>query len=79
MVGEADFEIERFEYDSNDYIIWSSEQYLQGMELQDPKSYMINPKASIFTKGQIKEFKKIMKTENEKGNGDTAAIYLRKK
>jgi len=79
MMVEAGFEIERFEYDSNDYIIWSSEQYLKGMALQDSKSYMINPKASIFTKAQIREFKKIMKKENEKGNGDTAAIYLRKK
>ncbi len=79
MFEEAGFEIERFEYDSNDYIIWSSEQYLQGMPLQDPKSYMINPKASAFTKKQIKEFRKIIQLENEKGNGDTAAIYLRKK
>jgi len=79
MMTEAGFEIERFEYDSNDYVIWSSEQYLKGIALQDSKSYMIDPKASIFTKEQIKEFKKIIKKENEKGNGDTAAIYLRKK
>ena len=79
LFKEAGFEIERFEYDSNEYVIWSSEQYLKGMALQDPKSYMINRKASSFTKSQIKEFRKIMKTENEKGNGDTAAIYLRKK
>ncbi len=79
MFEETGFEIECFEYDSNDYIIWSSEQYLQGMPLQDPKSYMINPKASSFTKKQIKKFRKIIQLENEKGNGDTAAIYLRKK
>jgi 2-polyprenyl-3-methyl-5-hydroxy-6-metoxy-1,4-benzoquinol methylase len=79
LVDEAGFVIERFEYDSNDYVIWSSEQYQKGMALQDPKSYMINPKASSFTKAQIKVFHKIMKAENEKGNGDTAAIYLRKK
>jgi 2-polyprenyl-3-methyl-5-hydroxy-6-metoxy-1,4-benzoquinol methylase len=79
MVEETGFEIEHFEYDSDDFIIWSSEQYLLGMALQDPKSYMINPRESIFTKKQIKEFRKIIQTENEKGNGDTAAIYLRKK
>ena len=79
MMAETGFEIEHFEYDSNDYVIWSSEQYLKGVTLQDPKSYMIDRKASIFSKEQIKEFKKIMKKENEKGNGDTAAIYLRKK
>jgi 2-polyprenyl-3-methyl-5-hydroxy-6-metoxy-1,4-benzoquinol methylase len=78
MVKEAGFEIERFEYDSNDYVIWSSEQYLKGMALQDSKSYMMDPKASMFTKEKIKEFKKIIKNENENGNGDTAAIYLRK-
>lgn len=79
MLEEAGFEIDRFEYDSSDYVIWSTEQYKKGMALHDPKSQMINPKASLFTKTQIKEFRKIMKTENEKGNGDTAAIYLRKK
>ncbi|MDO9375256.1 MAG: class I SAM-dependent methyltransferase [Ferruginibacter sp.] len=79
MLEEAGFEIERFEYDSSDYVIWSSEQYLKGMPLHDPKSQMVNPKESMFSKGQIKEFRKLIQAENKKGNGDTAAIYLRKK
>ena len=79
MLEEAGFEIERFEYDSSDYVIWSSEQYLRGMPLHDPKSQMMNPKESLFSKTQIKEFRKLIQTENKKGNGDTAAIYLRKK
>ena len=79
MLEEAGFEIERFEYDSSDYVIWSSEQYLRGMPLHDPKSQMMNPKESLFSKTQIKEFRKLIQAENKKGNGDTAAIYLRKK
>lgn len=79
MLDEAGFQVERFEYDSSDYVIWSSEQYLKGMALHDPKSQMINPKESMFSKVQIKEFRRTMQIENEKGNGDTAAIYLTKK
>ncbi|MEO5890705.1 MAG: class I SAM-dependent methyltransferase [Ferruginibacter sp.] len=79
LLEEAGFTIERFEYDSSDYVIWSSEQYLKGMALHDPKSRMISPEESIFTKAQIKEFRRIIQDQNEKGNGDTAAIYLTKK
>lgn len=73
------FEVDQFIYDSSDYVIWSSEQYKLGIPLHDPKSQMTHPEASTFSKSQIKEFRKIMEIENKKGNGDTAAIYLRKK
>lgn len=79
MFPSAGFEIEQFIYDSTDYVIWSSEQYREGIPLQDPKSHMSQPEASKFSKSQIKEFRKIMEVENQNGNGDTAAIYLRKK
>lgn len=79
MVQEAGFTIEKFYYDSSDYLIWSSEQYKVGMPLHDPKSHMFNKDgSSMFSKEDIKRFRSIMKTENEKGNGDTAVICLRK-
>lgn len=79
MLEEAGFQIERFEYDSSEYVIWSSEQYLKGMALNDPKSWMTNNKGSIFTKTRIREFRHTMQIENSKGNGDTAAVYLTRK
>lgn len=79
MTEDAGFVIEKFYYDSSDYLIWSSEQYKKGMPLHDPKSHMFNKDdSSMFSKDDIKRFRAIMKAENEKGNGDTAVICLRK-
>lgn len=78
LVTEAGFTIEKFYYDSFDYVIWASEQYKKGMALHDPKSHLINEKESMFTKEQLKAFRKKMIGENARGNGDMAAIYLYK-
>jgi SAM-dependent methyltransferase len=78
LVTEAGFTIEKFYYDSFDYVIWASEQYKKGMALHDPKSHLINEKESMFTREQLKAFRKKMIGENAKDNGDMAAIYLYK-
>ncbi|MCU0321105.1 MAG: class I SAM-dependent methyltransferase [Chitinophagaceae bacterium] len=78
LVTEAGFTIEKFYYDSFDYVIWASEQYKKGMALHDPKSHLINEKESMFSKEQLKSFRKKMIGENAKSNGDMAAIYLYK-
>lgn len=78
LVTEAGFTIEKFYYDSFDYVIWASEQYKKGMALHDPKSHLINENESMFTREQLKAFRKKMIGENTKGNGDMAAIYLYK-
>lgn len=78
LVTKAGFTIEKFYYDSFDYVIWASEQYKKGMALHDPKSHLINEKESMFTREQLKAFRKKMIGENAKGNGDMAAIYLYK-
>lgn len=78
LAEDAGFSVEKFYYDSSDYLIWSSEQYKQGMPLHDPKSHMFNPDNSQFSKEDIKRFRAIMKKENERGNGDTAVVCLRK-
>ncbi len=79
LAEAAGFAVEKLYYDSSDYLIWSSEQYKQGIPLHDPKSHMFNKDGSSqFSKEDIKRFRAIMKVENEKGNGDTAVICLRK-
>lgn len=79
LAENAGFVVEKFYYDSSDYLIWSSEQYKKGMALHDAKSHMFNSAGtSMFSKEDIKRFRAIMKKENEKGNGDTAVICLRK-
>ena len=79
LAENAGFIVEKWYYDSSDYLVWSSEQYKMGMPLHDPKSHMFNKDgSSMFSKEDIKRFRAIMKAENEKGNGDTAVICLRK-
>jgi 2-polyprenyl-3-methyl-5-hydroxy-6-metoxy-1,4-benzoquinol methylase len=78
LVTEAGFKIEKFYYDSFDYVIWSSEQYKAGIPLHAENSRMISEEKSMFTKEQIKGFRKKMIKENAKGNGDMAAIFLSK-
>lgn len=79
LADRTGFELEKIEYDTVDYLIWCSEQYKNGISLYAPNSRMVNKKKNIFTKEQIKEYKKILSSVNAKNYGDTAAFYLRKK
>ena len=53
LVEQAGFSVEKLEYDSSDYVIWSSEQYLKGIPLHAPNSRMLNKKNSVFSKKEI--------------------------
>ena len=79
LAEKAGFSIEKTEYDSSDYVIWSSEQYLKGIPLHHPNSRMVNRKSDLFTKKEIEQFKKEIRDANQKKFGDTAAFYLTKK
>ena len=78
MATTAGFEIEKVEYDSNNYVIWCSEQYLKGIPLHAAESWSMNREKSLFTKEKIKEFEQKIMNENKNNNGDTAAYYLKK-
>ncbi len=78
LAEQAGFLIQKVEYDSSDYVIWSSEQYKLGIPLHASNSRMMGKSNSIFSKDQIEDFKRTISIENQKNNGDTAAFYLRK-
>lgn len=78
LAAQAGFELVKTEYDTVDYLIWCSEQYKKGISLYSPESYLVNKEKSIFSKQEIRQFKEKLTEENEKGNGDTAAFYLKK-
>lgn len=79
LIDEAGFILEKLEYDSSDYVIWSSEQYLRGIPLHASNSRMVTKEKSVFSASEIKKFKQTIAEQNQKNNGDTAAFYLRKK
>lgn len=80
LAEKAGLQIVKFEYDSPDFvsILWMSEQFKNGIALNDNNSFFVSPTNSMFTKKDIKRFRKILKNEAFNNNGDTAAIYLKK-
>jgi 2-polyprenyl-3-methyl-5-hydroxy-6-metoxy-1,4-benzoquinol methylase len=81
LAEKAGLEIVKFEYDSQDFVsvIWMSEQFKNGIALNHKNSYFVNPQNSMFSNDDIRKFRVILKQEANKNNGDTAAIYLKKK
>ncbi len=78
LCEQAGFIIDKFYYDSPVSMIWMSEQHQKGMHLYHPHSHIFDSGKGMFTKEDTKHFRSILKVENEKGNGDTAVICLRK-
>ena len=63
-------------FDSTEFQFWGSEQYKGDIPLTAENSYSVNPKKSIFTKKQIREFKKMANELNRNKQGDQACFYL---
>ncbi len=76
LTDEAQLRIERIDYDADEFSFWASEEYINGICSNDENSYAKNRKKSIFTKKQIKKFKKEIKQLNEQGTSDCAAFYI---
>jgi SAM-dependent methyltransferase len=64
-------------YDSTAFQFWGSEQYRRDIPLRDPRSYLMNPDASPFTRTEIEVFEARARQLNAEGRGDQAAFYLR--
>lgn len=78
LAQKSGFQLIDISYDSADKQFWGSEQYLRDIPLIDSKSYFENPKNSIFTKKQIKEYKAKTIELNKNNKGDAACFYLYK-
>jgi 2-polyprenyl-3-methyl-5-hydroxy-6-metoxy-1,4-benzoquinol methylase len=78
LANKAGFQLKTVTYDSSEYQFWGSEQYLSGMPMYDDRSYYQNKEQSIFSKKQIKEYKKKAEELNAKKEGDAACFYLYK-
>jgi SAM-dependent methyltransferase len=73
------FRVEQVVYDSSAFQFYGSEQYLKGIPLFDPQSYVVNKSTPLFTTEQIKEWELEAEELNKKEEGDQACFYLRKK
>jgi 2-polyprenyl-3-methyl-5-hydroxy-6-metoxy-1,4-benzoquinol methylase len=76
LADKAGLKIRDVVFDSNDLQFWGSEQYVRGIPYTAENSYFINPKKSIFSKSEIKTYKKMAKELNSEKEGDQAAFHL---
>lgn len=78
LAEKSGFEIVKQFCDSTSMQFWASEQYQRGISLNDPKSFMMNPKKSIFNKKQIRKFREEAEKLNIEENGDIICLVLKK-
>ena len=76
LARKTNFKIKEIVYDSNDFQFWGSQQYLKDIPLMAENSYGKNPAKSIFTKAEIKNYKKMARKLNLESQGDQAVIYM---
>jgi len=79
LAAQAGFSVKDIVFDSYDFQFWGSEQYIKDIPLFDPRSHLLNPENSIFSKKEIEEFKKKADEVNKNNYGDQARFYLYKK
>lgn len=77
LASEAGLYLDRVIHDSDEFQFWGSEQYLRDIPLFSPRSHAVSPSDSIFSRGEIRAFRREAKRLNAKGLGDQAAFYLR--
>jgi SAM-dependent methyltransferase len=78
LTREADLTIKHVVFDSDGYQFWGSEQYKRDIPLQDPRSYFVSKRNSIFSKKDLAEFSARAEDLNLNGGGDSAAFYLKR-
>lgn len=78
LVKKSGLVIQDVIFDSTEFQFWGSEQYKRDISLAAGNSYSLNPKKSIFTGRQIKEFRTKAKELNNNKQGDQAAFYIMK-
>jgi len=78
LAEHTGFKIREVVCDSGLNQFYGSEQYKRDIPLVADNSYKVNPSKSIFSKKEIRLFKKKAKQLNSIGQGDQAAFYLEK-
>jgi len=76
LASRAGFRIEDVVYDSFELQFWGSEQYLRDIPLTDERSYAKNPLRSIFSREEMRSFRKAAAALNARKDGDQAIFYL---
>lgn len=78
LLNKSSLVLKEIIFNSDEFQFWGSEQNQQNIELMAENSYLINPNKSIFTRKDIKTFKKRSNELNDKKLGDQAVFVLKK-
>ena len=78
VAQKAGLKIDRVLYDSTAFQFWGSEQYVRSIPLHSERSWLESPSRSIFSRADIRTFRKRAEQLNRQGRGDQAAFYLKK-
>jgi SAM-dependent methyltransferase len=79
LATQAGFNVAEVVFDSDGFTDWASEQYAAGISLIDPRSYSVDPSASIFKQADIDKFVARAAQLNANGKADYAGFYLQVK
>ncbi len=78
LCNKAGFTIKEVVHDATAFHFWVSEQYKKGIPLKSEKSYEINRRNSMFSKRDIRNYRKRIKELNQQHLGGDAAFYITK-
>ncbi|MEM7610305.1 MAG: class I SAM-dependent methyltransferase [Pseudomonadota bacterium] len=78
LASAANFSIHHMEDDSDVLQFTGSEQLLVDIALHDPRSHLVNPKASIFSPAQLKAFSTKRDELDKSRKGDVMIFILKK-
>jgi SAM-dependent methyltransferase len=78
LAERSGFVIESGYDDGSDFQFWGSEQARAGIALMSPESYYRAPRASGFTKAQLRAWSTRAEVLNRERRGDQTVVYLRK-
>ncbi len=63
--------------DSNEYQFWGSEQARRGIALTDPRSRYVDARRSLFSRRELRAYRRRSRELNRTLNGDQTVVYLR--
>lgn len=78
LAKRTGFRVERVNYDSGPHQLWGSEQYQRDIPHRSANSHEENRWGSVFSRAQIRAFKRKTAELNAARDGDSACFYLRK-
>lgn len=79
VASKAGLELEDVFYDSTEFQFWGSEQYKRDIPLEAENSYLKNPRGSIFSSSEMRDFRQRSSELNRQGLGDQAGFLFRRK